>query len=271
LTLGDIVILAVIQGLTEFFPISSSGHLVLGQHILGVQAPGIALEVALHLGTLISVFIVFAKDIKLLLRASLSFVVAAPPSGHTYDLTLYRRLIVLLVLASILTAVIGLTFKDIFIALFAAPRLVGLMLIVTGIILLLVTRLQGTKTFWRMRNRDALAIGLAQGLAITPGISRSGLTISTGLLLGFDRDVATRFSFLLSIPAIVGASLLEVPALLRAQPDFPLWWIGVGVLVAALAGVVAILGLVHMLKRGKLSYFAYYVWAIGILTMLLVR
>ncbi|MBT9133348.1 MAG: Undecaprenyl-diphosphatase [Firmicutes bacterium] len=271
MTLGDIVTLAVIQGLTEFLPVSSSGHLVLGQHLLGVQAPGVALEVALHLGTLISVAIVFAKDIKQLLMACFSFVRPMSNGGQTAQVKLYRRLVLLLVLASVPTGVIGIAFKDLFIALFASPRFVALALMITGIMLLVVSRMQGTKTLQHMRIRDALAVGLAQGLAITPGISRSGLTISTGLLLGYDRETATRFSFLLSIPAIVGASVLEAPSLLGAQLNFPLWWMVVGVLVAALTGVVAILGLVQMLKRGKLSYFAYYVWAVGILTMLLVR
>ena len=271
MTLGDIVTLAVIQGLTEFLPVSSSGHLVLGQHLLGVQAPGVALEVALHLGTLLSVCIVFARDIKQLLVACLSFAGSKPSGMQDDEIKLYRRLVLLLLFASVPTGLIGVGLKEVFIALFSAPRFVGFALIVTGIILLVVSRLQGTKTLWDMRIRDALAVGLAQGLAITPGISRSGLTISTGLFLGYDRETATRFSFLLSIPAILGASLLEIPAALDVGFTVPLSWIAVGVLVAAFTGVLAILGLVQMLKRGKLSYFAYYVWAVGILTMLLVR
>lgn len=271
MTLGDIITLAVIQGLTEFLPVSSSGHLVLGQHLLGVQAPGVALEVALHLGTLLSVGIVFARDIRQLLVACLSFVGFKPGGRQDDEIRLYRRLVLLLLFASVPTGLIGVGLKEVFIALFEAPRFVGFALIVTGIILLVVSRLQGTKTLWDMRIRDALTVGLAQGLAITPGISRSGLTISAALFLGYDRETATRFSFLLSIPAILGASLLEMPAVLDAGFTVPLSWIAVGVLVAAFTGVLAIVGLVQMLKRGKLSYFAYYVWAVGILTMLLVR
>ena len=271
LTLGDIVTLAIIQGLTEFLPVSSSGHLVLGQHILRVQAPGVALEVALHLGTLLSVFIVFARDINQLLVACFSFFGYRPSDMQDAEVKLYQRLVLLLVLASVPTGLIGIGLKEVFVALFSAPRFVGFALIVTGVVLLVVSRLRGTKTLRAMSIRDALAVGLAQGLAITPGISRSGLTISTGLFLGYDRETATRFSFLLSIPAIVGASLLEARALLGVGLEAPLSWIAVGVLVSALTGVFAILGLVQVLRRGKLSYFAYYVWAVGILTMLLVR
>lgn len=269
MTLGDIALLAAIQGFTEFLPVSSSGHLVLGQHFLQVQAPGVALEVALHLGTLISVCIVFARDIKLLLLAGLSFL--RRERAHTPEVLLYRRLVVMLMLASLPTAMIGILLQDVFAALFGAPRFIGFALIATGVILTVAGRIQGTNPLTAVTPAHAVIIGVAQGLAITPGISRSGLTISAGLLAGYNRDAATRFSFLLSIPAILGAAVLEVPSLWTVTLGFPLWWMAVGIGLAALTGVIAIVGLVQMLKRGKLSYFAYYVWVIGILTILMVR
>lgn len=270
LTLGAVILLAIIQGLTEFFPVSSSGHLVLGQYFLGVQSPGVALEVALHLGTVISVLVVFFPDILGLIQGFFSFFLD-PKGNDSKKLMVYRKLIVLLVLGSIPTALIGILFEDAFERLFASPQLVGYTLILTGIILTISSRIQGRKPLEKVTVTDAVIVGLGQGLAITPGISRSGLTISTALLRGLDRDAATRFSFLLSLPAILGAAVFKMPTLVKGTLGYPLWWVLVGVAISALAGILAIRGLRSVLKQGKLQYFAYYVWVLGLITIVFVR
>ena len=270
ISLGAVILLAIIQGLTEFFPVSSSGHLVLGQYFLGVQSPGVALEVALHLGTVISVIVVFFPDILGLIQGFFSFFL--DPKGHnSKKLMVYRKLIVLLVLGSIPTALIGILFEDTFERLFASPQIVGYTLILTGIILTISSRIHGRKPLDKVTVTDAVIVGLGQGLAITPGISRSGLTISTSLLRGLDRDAATRFSFLLSLPAILGAAVFKMPTLVQGTMGYPLWWVLVGVAVSALAGILAIRGLMSVLKQGKLQYFAYYVWVLGLITIVFVR
>ena len=143
--------------------------------------------------------------------------------------------------------------------------------ILTGIILTISSRIQGRKPLDKVTITDALIVGVGQGLAITPGISRSGLTISTSLLRGLDRDAATRFSFLLSLPAILGAAVFKMPDLLDGSIGYPLWWVLLGVAISALAGIVAIGGLRSVLRQGKLQYFAYYTWVLGLITIILVR
>lgn len=270
MTLGAIILLALIQGLTEFFPVSSSGHLVLAQQLLGVQSPGLALEVALHLGTVVSVIVVFFSDIVGLWQALLSFI-TDPHGKKSGAQSTYRRLIGLLIVGSIPAGLLGLLFEDSFERLYGSPRLVGLSLILTGIILVISSRLRGHKTLNKVTMLDTLIIGVGQGLAITPGISRSGLTISTALFRGLDRDVATRVSFLLAIPAIVGAAMLNLPALVGGQLGYPFWWVAVGVVVSALSGIIAIRSLVKVLKEGRLYYFSYYVWILGLITLWYVR
>lgn len=270
LTLGAVILLAIIQGVTEFFPVSSSGHLVLGKHFLGVQSPGVALEVALHLGTLISVIVVFFPDILGLIHGFLSFFLD-PKGTNSKKLMVYRKLLVFLVLGSIPTALIGILLEDTFERLFASPQIIGYTLILTGIILTISSRMQGRKSLDKITVTDAVIIGVGQGLAITPGISRSGLTISTSLLRGLDRDASTRFSFLLSLPAIIGAAIFKLPDLTDGTMGYPLWWVLIGVAIAALAGILAIRGLMSVLKQGKLQYFAYYTWVLGLITIVFVR
>jgi len=270
LSLGAVILLAIVQGLTEFLPISSSGHLVLAQYVLGVESPGVALEVALHIGTLISVVIVFWADILGLLRAGIS-ILFDPFNRRSAAHAAYRRLIFLLVVGSVPTGVLGLLFADTFELLFANPRFIGYALLVTGCLLFMATVKQGSRGMRDMGPSDVLWVGLAQGLAITPGISRSGSTIAAGLMRGLDRDTATRLSFLLSLPAVLGAAILKTPELFRESSAHPIAYVLIGIVVSALVGIVAIKYLVAILRRGKLQYFAYYVWAVGLLTIFFVK
>ncbi len=248
-------ILGLVQGITEFLPVSSSGHLVLAQNLLGLHEPELLFDVAVHVGTLFAVLTVFRLDIISMFRG-----LWADDSYARQG----RRLLLLVAAGSVPTALIGLVFKDTFEALFSSVAAVGLALIFTGLLLMAthyapraVRNLE--QTGWGR----AVLIGLAQGLAITPGISRSGATIAAGLLLGLERELAARFSFVLSIPAILGAMALQIKDLdaVATAPAAPLI---IGAIVAALTGYVALKLLIRLVKGGRLHWFAFYCWALGI-------
>ncbi|MGI6343741.1 MAG: undecaprenyl-diphosphate phosphatase [Bacillota bacterium] len=263
----EIIILAIIQGLTEFFPVSSSGHLVVAQDLLGISSPGVVIEVVLHLGTLLSVIFVFWRDIVGLWRGFLSLL--TNPRGTRpvpREVSTYRRLIWLLIVGIIPTAAMGLFLEPMFDRLFDSVIAVGFALLITGIVLFLISRARaGRRSLERISFVDALVVGLAQGCAITPGLSRSGMTISSALGRGLTRDAATRYSFLLSLPAIAGAAILKFGDIYAAGIEGGLAPVLlIGFLVAALAGIVAIKLLIRVLNSSKLQYFAYYVWVLGL-------
>lgn len=248
MTVVEAALLGLLQGLTEFLPISSSGHLVIAQHFFGVENKGLFFEVLLHCATLVAVLAVYWKDIIELIKK--------PFQKYTY----------LLIAGTIPTGIIGLTFKDTFEKMFSSVTVVGYSLLITGFILLLaelISRmiLDSTKFgYWQ-----SILIGLGQGLAITPGISRSGTTIAVSLLVGLERKEAAKFSFLLSIPAILGASIVEAKDVVLAHQlstDLILPYI-VGALVALVSGYAAIKLLLSVLNKGKLYYFSIYCWLLG--------
>lgn len=261
----EVIILGLLQGFTEFLPVSSSGHLVVAQDLLGVNNPGVVLELVLHLGTLVSVFIVFWSDIVGLFRGFFSLLLY--PTGKrsmAKELITYRRLVMLLLIGILPTAVFGLVFEPFFESLFSSITAVGIALLLTGVVLFLISRLSSGRrsldkiTFW-----DAIVVGVAQGCAIVPGLSRSGMTISSALARGLSRDAATRFSFLISIPTIAGAALLKLGDIINFSADEQGSVLLVGFVVAAISGVLAIKILVKLLQKGKLQLFAYYVWVLG--------
>ena len=256
MNLIEALILGLIQGLTEFLPVSSSGHLVIFQDLLGIDEPGVTLEVLLHFGTLLSVLWVFGRDFLNLFRFPRD-------AGQ-------RRFLVLLVVGVVPTAVIGLLLGNYVEVLFNSTLVVGVMLLVTGGILKLLTLLPaGQKELSQMRPRDALWIGLLQGFAVIPGISRSGSTITAALWRGLDRASAVRYSFMLAAPVICGATLLEVREMLSAGIERALLinYLAGG-LVSFIAGVVAIRVFVNLLRRQKFHYFAYYCWAAGVVVLI---
>jgi len=249
-------VLGLVQGLTEFLPVSSSGHLVLADYLLHVKSGNIAFEVSVHLGTLLAVIVYFRRD---LARVIVEFF----RGGEG------RRTGWMLILASVPTAIIGFAFKDTFESLFQSPRSAAAGLLVTSILLFFAERVHGgQRSLGRVRTFDALLIGTMQGLAIIPGISRSGSTISAGLFSGLSRDTAARFSFLLSIPAIIGAGLLEAKDLTDLGANFAGPAL-VGTLTAAVSGYLAIGILMAVLRRGKLYGFSAYTAIVGVLGLLL--
>ena len=250
------IIWGLVQGLTEFLPISSSGHLVVVPAFLerggmDIASPSLQVSAVLHLGTLIAVLLYFRSDILKVLRFR------SDPEG---------RRIMLLVAIGTIPAIIGLPLESTLERFQDTVANVGWTLIATGVILLVGQRLAtGVRVLTEGRVPDAIVVGIAQAFALIPGISRSGITISTGNGRGFQPVEAARFSFLLGIPAIAGAGLTQLPDVLDAGFDAELL---VGLLVAAISGYLAIAWLLAALRRTGLIPFAIYCLAVGLLTVL---
>lgn len=248
------IILGFVQGLTEFLPVSSSGHLTLFQQIFGIEEPTLGFDVFLHVATLIPVIFVFWGDIWALLKK--------PFQKTTY----------LLIVGILPLVVIALFFKDFIDAFFQNGMFLGVNFLITGLILMLAdSRKGGTKRVEDMSYTDALLVGTMQGFAVLPAISRSGSTICGSLFCGLTRSDAARFSFLLSIPAIVGSFVFELKdVILGDAVFFSLGFVPMmaGFFAAMLSGFFAIKVMLRVINNNKLSVFAYYVVAIGVLVIL---
>ncbi|MDR2141543.1 MAG: undecaprenyl-diphosphate phosphatase [Deltaproteobacteria bacterium] len=264
--------LGLIQGLGEFLPISSSGHLALAQHFFGWREPELLYDLILHLGTLLAVFYFYRSNLwSLILELRLLPAALLSPSkmGTYFRIRPDFRLGILIIIGSLPTALIGFCFLSTFESLFASTRAVGLAFLVTALFLAATRWAPPTRaaTEKAMTIKMALAIGLIQGLAITPGLSRSGLTIGLGLFLGLDHHLAARFSFLLSIPAILGGLILT----LRQAPAISLsgWETLAGFAVAGLTGYLALWFLVRVIKPKRLAYFAPWCALMGLVAFFL--
>ncbi|MEW6328684.1 MAG: undecaprenyl-diphosphate phosphatase [Candidatus Micrarchaeota archaeon] len=239
--------LGVLQGLTEWLPISSSAHLALAQNFLGLGAR-IAFDVMLHFSTLLAVLAFYARDILAIAKNFLK--------RNSRE----QKFVMNIIIASVPTAIIGFAFKDFFESMFSSPLLIALALLITGAWLMLASR--AGKGERGVSGREAFVIGVAQGLSVAPGISRSGATIGAGLLLGVDKKEAARFSFLAAIPAIIGAAIFEgrKAVFSSVEPSAVI----VGTAAAALVGYFAISLLLRVLEKNKLEYFAYYCFALAV-------
>ena len=258
------VLLGLLQGLTEFLPVSSSGHLALAQSLIpGFSQPGVLFDVTLHIGTLVAVCIYFWQDLREMVLSLFS-------SGRG-DAAASRRMLWLLIAGSVPTAAIGLLFRKQFEAMFSDVYGVGVWFIVTGALLFLTDRVSTRgRALSAMGLLDALVIGVAQGLAIIPSLSRSGATIAAGVFLGLERGLLVRYSFLLSIPAVAGAFVLElVTHRHEALQGFDPLAYGAGTLAALVVGYWSIGVLLNMTRSRRLSVFAYYCWAVGGLALFL--
>ncbi len=251
-------LLGLLQGLTEFLPISSSGHLALGRYFLGGEEAGLTFEIVVHFGTLCSIVIYYRKILMKLIRSGIGFVVA--PREKKADPQV--KLILLILVSMIPALIVGFTLKDRVEEIFASPFLVSIMLVVTGVILYL-TRFAGERE-GEVTLGKSLLIGIAQAFAMIPGISRSGSTISTALYLGIDREEAANFSFLMVIPVIAGAMLLQILDLIEMGVDgAQVTSLLVGFFTAFISGYYALKYLIVILKKKGFHYFAFYCWAIG--------
>lgn len=262
------VILGVVQGLTEFLPVSSSGHLEIAKYLLGDQSVGEAsmlMTVVLHFATALSTVVVFRLEVLNLLKGLLRF-----PQGNWRENEELQFCFKIL-LSMVPAAIVGVLLEEQIEALFSSQLLlVGLMLLLTGALLMLADRAKETQK--SVGVRDAILIGIAQAVAILPGISRSGATISTSVLLGVDREKAARFSFLMVVPLIFGKIAKELVDAVRAGEPLTNvgfeWQLVVGFLCAFLTGLIACVWMIKLVKSSKLSYFSYYCFAVAILVLI---
>ncbi|MBI4832985.1 MAG: undecaprenyl-diphosphate phosphatase [Candidatus Lindowbacteria bacterium] len=287
------------QGVTEFLPVSSDGHLVIFQNLFGMTEPQVLFDVMLHMGTLAAILIVFRKEVGELIRAALRIVLDRKVGDDPNE-----RMLLSIAVGCIPTAIIGVVFADQFERMFASVVAAGIGLMITGVFLastllkknraaqavvghsdfsniacsapaeiaVSASGEPGTKALFSktVPLGYALLIGTGQGLAIAPGISRSGTTIAIALLLGVDRELAARFSFLMAIPAILGAFLFEMrdySSLTNGGEAVGGGAILLGTLAAMAMGIVALKLLLNVVKRGRISLFAYYCWAVGVIAI----
>ncbi len=242
------IILGIVQGLTEFLPVSSSGHLVLLKTLMGLKTQGVILEVSLHFGTLLSIIIYFRKRIL----------------GY-----LSKKRVTLIIVGTIPIAFSGVLLKEKIELMFTNPILVLSMLFITGCMLLLTLK---KKTKGTLNLKTAFVIGVAQAFALIPGISRSGFTVATALLLGISSEESFEFSFILAIPALLGAFILEMKEFTSIELDYV--QLIYGTIAAFLSGLFALWVFYKSVKKGELYYFTYYLWFMsvsGILLFLFVR
>ncbi|HIJ56973.1 MAG TPA: undecaprenyl-diphosphate phosphatase [Deltaproteobacteria bacterium] len=260
------VSLGILQGLTEFLPVSSSGHLVLLQNAFGIKEPELLFDISVHMGTLVAVCIVFFTEIKNILVSLIrlpSLLRSSQSLKNLFNENADIRLAGLIVLGTIPTAVLGLIFHEMVDQLFAGVGMVGIMLLITGTLLWITRKIPLTgRSIKEMTLKDAIGIGVVQGLAIIPGISRSGSTISVALFLKIDRETAGRYSFLLSIPAMVGALILALGSD-SIHNSLPPGIILLASATAAIVGYAALKILLRLVKKGRLYLFAPYCWIAG--------
>ena len=281
-----VILLAIVQGITEFLPVSSFGHLCFLQNILGMDhGPGVLLEVMLHLGTLAAVFMTFQKDIRRLFVESIEMFMDLIGNASLYIhnrrtgdhlhytkilCNVYRKFAVLLMLSMVPTMFIGYTARRL-VAMSVSSKLIpGVGILITGILLLVIdlSQVGGTKAAKDASFSNAMWIGICQGLSVFPGFSRSGMTISAGLMSGFSRSFAVKYSYILSVPAIIGAMIMELGQFGSADMTVGLGFSYVfGMIIAAVVGSLTIRACLKLVHHGKFRYFAYYCFIAGILVL----
>lgn len=256
------IILGIIQGLTEFLPVSSSGHIELGKEVLNFDLgdENLLFSIIVHCATVLSTIVIFRKDILQLIKSLFKF-------EWNEDTQFVAKILV----SMIPVVVIGLTLKDRIEAAYDGKiAFVGAMLLITGLLLLLTRYASSLKTEGRKVSfKDAIIIGVAQALAVLPGISRSGSTISTGLLLGVDKNRIARFSFLMVLIPILGITLLDVKDFLEEPTSTQTNYVPfiAGFVAAFFSGLLACTWMINIVKKGKLNYFAYYCFIVGIIAI----
>ncbi len=266
------LILGLVQGLAEFLPVSSSGHLAILQNWFSLSADdALLLSVLLHVGTLISVCFCFGKDIwALIIELGRTIADLFMGKGLQLKEKPLRKFGVMIIVATIPTAIIGFIFEDLVTRLFSSLIFVAIGLILTGIILYVSDRSKDNcRSIEKMNFRNAIFIGIVQGIAVWPGLSRSGSTLFASIICKLEREFAVKFVFILSIPSILGSVILEVPDAIRSGVDVSqLGPVIVGMIVAAISGIFAIKSMVKIVSNKKLSYFSYYVWALAIVVII---
>jgi len=271
--------LGLVQGIAEFLPISSSGHLSILQNLVGLDPTDLLFSVLMHLGTLASICAVYRKEIKEMVTDGIDYLRMRGDSNQDEPVVLKppaRSL--LFILIGTIPMVLALIFSGFIDRLFGLPAFVGFALLVTGGLLFVTDKffvsedneVKGTKTEKTMTLRDAIFIGLAQAVAVLPGLSRSAATITAGLARGLSGGFAVRYSLLLSIPAVLGATIVELYKAIRDGADFSLLPVYLaGFVIAAVVGFFAIQLIRRLMSKGRFGKFAYYCWVVGALTIIL--
>lgn len=286
MTLLNAVILGIVQGLAEFLPISSSGHLAILQEILNIKNAGMVFDVMLHLGTLIAIFFAFWRDISKMIVEGILIIRDAfinvgrlvYNAGHKDNYrkyikvigTPYRKFVMLVIVSTIPTGIIGVLFKDIVETAATSLIITGICLIITGILLIIADMTpSGRKRPLSVKYREAGVIGVVQGLATLPGISRSGSTITACLLCGFDKNFAVKYSFIMSIPAVLGAVVLELKDFTTLDISASeMTNYGIGTFIAAVVGYICIKTMLIVVRGKKFKYFAYYCFVVGMFAII---
>ncbi len=280
MSLIQAILMGVIQGITEFLPVSSSGHLAIFSNIFGINTDtGMLFEVMLHLGTLIAVFTVYWRDIAQLFIEGIGICIdfimnivhlIKREERIRIIRNSHRKFVMLIIVTTIPTAIIGLLFDDLVSQASNTLLVPGICLILNAVILLVVGSLPGGKKKVKKTSYlDALAVGTAQGVAVLPGISRSGSTICACLGLGLKREFAVKYSFIASIPVILGANILELRHFTTAMASgSELLYYVVGMIVAAVVGYICIRIMIYLVSNRKFSYFAYYCGIVGIISLI---
>lgn len=267
------IIIGIVQGLTEFLPISSSAHLVFVPYLLGTES-SLAFDTILHIGTLVAVVVYFWKDLLQMIRAFFSSLLDLVGGNFRKQLKedQYKKLAWMVIIGSIPAGLAGILFKDFFEGLFNNIPAVGFFLLITGVLLytseMVSRKVTHKNDLKEMSIKNSLVIGVAQACSIAPGISRSGATISTGLFLGLERELAARFSFLLSIPAILGAALVQAKDI-SSVVDISTAATLAGFIAAIVTGYLAIKIVLKLISERDLLVFAYYCWIVGALALIL--
>ncbi len=256
------ILLGIIQGVTEFIPVSSSGHLVLANYFIGFELQDITFEILLHVGTLFSVIIYFRKDIARLLSALVHY------RDKSLEKVRHRRVVWFLAVGTIVTGILGFIMKGFVERIFYEPLFTAFMLLITGTIIFISDYIKPKKLEMHETGKvKAAIIGIAQAFAILPGISRSGSTIATSMFVGLKREDAARFSFLLSIPAITGATLFELRSFASVQSYHVPGYI-LGTVAAFIAGYLVIALLLELIRKRRLKIFSFYCWTVAIVVII---
>lgn len=258
------LLLGLLQGITEPIPISSSGHLVLAEALFGLEIEGLSFEVFVNFASLIAVLIVFWDDITRIARNTFHYIATRDSEAKSEFLfTMF------VIIGTIPAAVLGILFEDMIESILKGVKIVGVTLLITGVALWIIRRLEGYKGEKAMTAKDALIIGLAQAVALIPGVSRSGATIVGAMALGLDRDTALRYSFLLYIPVSLGGMVLKGPDIIS---DPLIGMLAIPYLVAFIASLIAsyfaLRWFINIMRSGKLGYFSIYCWMVGLFVIL---
>ena len=262
------IIIGLVQGLTEFLPVSSSAHLIFVQQALGLTDVPLAFDVLLHAGTLVAVFIYFYNDIIQMIKGFFLSLIDLKEGEFMSEIKRdpYKKLAWLTIIATIPIGVVGLLFNDVVEELFGGLTVPAFLLLITGCLLYFSQRMNSGKiNVQNISTKEALVMGCGQALAILPGLSRSGTTIASGLFVGLDKEFAAKFSFILSIPAILGAAVVQLKDLSGANIELSAYV--AGFIVAVISGYIAISFLLKLVRERSLDIFAFYCWIVGIVIL----